>query len=188
MEKKFSQFGVYSRVHWTGKLSGRALHDAYAAMDVFVFASHSETQGMVIAEAMAAGNPVIALDASGVREVVNDRTNGRLLPEKASTESLARALVRAINKPAEINAWANNALRTAKRFDRSVTAGRALAFYQEIISEHGKRPSDNDWEITWTQWMDRVAIEGRMLGDKVAAAARAMLVDSANPATQLVGS
>lgn len=188
MEKTFARCGVQARVHWTGKLSGRALNDAYAAMDVFVFTSHSETQGMVIAEAMASGNPVIALDASGVREVVEDRINGRLLPAKASAESLARALVRAVNKPDEIKEWSNNALRTAKRFDRSVTASRALEFYQETIAGHGKRPSSSDWENTWTQWMDRVAIEGRMLGDKVGAAARALLVDTTNPATQPAGS
>ena len=48
-------------------------------MDVFAFASKSETQGIVIAEAMAAGVPVVALDAPGVREVVDDGENGFLL-------------------------------------------------------------------------------------------------------------
>ena len=43
-----------------------------SAMDIFAFASFSETQGMVLAEAMAAGLPAVALDASGVREVVRN--------------------------------------------------------------------------------------------------------------------
>ncbi|MCC5845768.1 MAG: glycosyltransferase [Verrucomicrobia bacterium] len=41
-------------------------------MDCFVFASQTETQGIVLAEAMAAGNPVVALDGPGVREIVAD--------------------------------------------------------------------------------------------------------------------
>jgi hypothetical protein len=69
-----------SRVVFTGKLGGAALRDACAAMTVFAFSSTSETQGLVLAEAMAAGAPVVALDASGVREVVVDGSNGHLLP------------------------------------------------------------------------------------------------------------
>ncbi|HSP57954.1 MAG TPA: glycosyltransferase, partial [Halomonas sp.] len=64
--------GVAARCHFTGRLQGQALIDAYHAMDVFAFASHSETQGMVVAEAMAAGLPVVAVSAPGVSEVVRD--------------------------------------------------------------------------------------------------------------------
>ena len=58
------------RLHLPGSLDGQVLADAYHAMDVFVFASRTETQGMVLTEAMAAGKPVVALDAPGVREVL----------------------------------------------------------------------------------------------------------------------
>lgn len=70
------------RLHMPGVLSGDGLMDAYAAMDVFAFASKSETQGMVLAEAMAAGVPVVALDAPGARELVRDGENGRLLKDE----------------------------------------------------------------------------------------------------------
>ena len=63
------------QVHLIGKKTGRELADAYAAMDVFVFSSQSETQGMVLAEAMAAGAPVVALDGPGVRDVVERELN-----------------------------------------------------------------------------------------------------------------
>ncbi|HEX6199264.1 MAG TPA: glycosyltransferase, partial [Thermoanaerobaculia bacterium] len=61
--------GLGERLHAVGVLGGAELVSAYRAMDVFAFASHSETQGMVLTEAMAAGVPVVAVDASGVREV-----------------------------------------------------------------------------------------------------------------------
>ena len=64
-------------------LSGKKLADAYKAMDVFAFSSKTETQGMVLTEAMAASVPVVAIDAPGAREVVIDGLkNGRLLPEE----------------------------------------------------------------------------------------------------------
>lgn len=63
----FARAGLRKRLHLVGALDGQDLVDAYHAMDAFVFASYSETQGMVLAEAMAAGKPVVALDAPGVR-------------------------------------------------------------------------------------------------------------------------
>jgi 1,2-diacylglycerol 3-alpha-glucosyltransferase len=48
-------------------------------MDVVAFASKSETQGMVLTEAMAAGVPIVVLDAPGAREVVVDQRNDGVL-------------------------------------------------------------------------------------------------------------
>ena len=78
---------------WPAARRGRILADAYAAMDVFAFSSQSETQGMVLAEAMAAGVPAVALDGPGVREIVND-DNGRLLRGRRFGRGICRALDR----------------------------------------------------------------------------------------------
>ena len=75
----FTREGLDARLHIAGILEHEQLADALHAMDLFAFASKSETQGMVLTEAMAAGLPVVALDANGVREVVSDYSNGRLL-------------------------------------------------------------------------------------------------------------
>jgi glycosyltransferase involved in cell wall biosynthesis len=84
--------GVADRLHLShGKLEGRELAAAYRAMDVMAFASKSETQGMVLAEAMSAGAPVVALDASGARDIVRDRANGRLVLRE-NVEDFAAAL------------------------------------------------------------------------------------------------
>jgi len=86
--------GVAGRAHFTGVLRETKLADAYAAMDVFAFASFSETQGLVLIEAMMAGVPVVALDAPGVREVVIDGRNGRLLDRDADAPFWRRQSVR----------------------------------------------------------------------------------------------
>lgn len=75
----FQEFGVEDRLHCTGVLQGENLVDAYHAMDIFIFSSHSETQGIVLTESMACGTPVVALDAPAVRELIKDRKNGRLI-------------------------------------------------------------------------------------------------------------
>jgi glycosyltransferase involved in cell wall biosynthesis len=79
MRAIFARAGIAARLHIAGILQQQQLADALHAMDVFAFASQSETQGMVLTEAMAAGLPVVVLDAPGAREVVKDQQNGRLL-------------------------------------------------------------------------------------------------------------
>jgi glycosyltransferase involved in cell wall biosynthesis len=81
--------GGGDRCRMPGVLDGDDLVNAYHAMDVFAFASLSETQGIVVAEAMAAGLPVNALHAPGVREVVTDHENGRLIRRRNLDEYVA---------------------------------------------------------------------------------------------------
>ena len=78
----FKEQGVAKRLHFAGVLKGQDLVDCYHAMTIYAFASVSETQGIVLVEAMAAGIPVVAMDAPGVREVVKDGYNGRLIFEE----------------------------------------------------------------------------------------------------------
>ena len=76
----FEEAGVRDRLHMSDhELVGQDLFDAYRSMNVKAFASVSETQGMVLAEAMSAGAPVVAIDASGARDIVRDQINGRLV-------------------------------------------------------------------------------------------------------------
>jgi len=66
------ELGIGAQVIFTGPLEHDRVLDCYAAADVFAFASPTETQGIVIVEAMAAGLPVAAVGAGGVAEVVGD--------------------------------------------------------------------------------------------------------------------
>jgi 1,2-diacylglycerol 3-alpha-glucosyltransferase len=76
----FREKGLGDRLHAPGTLHGQRLVDGYHAMDVFVFASISETQGLVLVEAMAAGVPVVAVDGPGVRDIILEHKGGRLIP------------------------------------------------------------------------------------------------------------
>jgi glycosyltransferase involved in cell wall biosynthesis len=71
---------------------------AYRAMDLFVLASHCETFGMVLQEAMAMGTPVIGTDCGGVPEIVRDGTTGLLVPPRDVAE-LADAILYLFHDP-----------------------------------------------------------------------------------------
>jgi glycosyltransferase involved in cell wall biosynthesis len=132
-----SKEGVAGRLHLAGMLKGKDLVNAYHAMDVFVFASQSETQGLVITEAMAAGIPVVAVDAPGVREVVIDSVNGRLLLHE-SIEDFVASLVWLNKLPASrIKKIKKACKETAQHFLMKDCALKALNIYVSLATNHG---------------------------------------------------
>ncbi len=171
MEDVLSSLGVRPRVVFAGKLGGRRLRDACAAMDLFAFASLSETQGLVLAEVMAAGVPVVALDASGVREIVRDGKNGRLLAADASEEVFARVLVNALRRVATRLRWAEAARRTAATFDRGRTTRRLVALYASVVREHRRTPRAAS---AFQPALARLVTEGQIIADKAGALFRAV--------------
>lgn len=170
--------GVSSRVHFTGILDGTDLANTYAAMDVFAFTSRTETQGIVLAEAMAAGLPVVALDAPGVREVVRDGENGRLL----ATQS-RRLFVVALRHVATASAEQKSRYRvaahaTAERFSITESADLTLALYRQLLatSPRARELETSGWEMT----RRKIDTETRLLVNRMRAAG-AMLTEGRHP-------
>lgn len=81
LEKMAEEFGIKDRIIFTGLVDRTSIVSLYQASDIFVFASKTETQGLVAVEAMAAGNPVIAVRASGIEDIVKDGEDGFLTSE-----------------------------------------------------------------------------------------------------------
>jgi glycosyltransferase involved in cell wall biosynthesis len=160
--ERFRAAGLADRLVCSGVLEGRALADAMNAMDVFAFASQSETQGMVLTEAMAAGLPVVGLDAPGVREVVRDRQNGRLVAEP-STAAFAEALgwVHDCLSAGEDRLVAS-ARETAEAFSMARSAAAAIACYRELRRSSGAERAEQD--DLWDQVRNRIRAELEILG------------------------
>lgn len=123
---------VSGRVHFVGKQVDQDLIDCYAAADVFVFASKTETQGMVVAEAMAAATPVIGLDAIGIRELIKDGHNGRLLHSDAPPEQFASTILDALKNPDQLKQWGAQARQDVRRLDMPVIAQRLHELYRSL--------------------------------------------------------
>jgi glycosyltransferase involved in cell wall biosynthesis len=146
LREQFVAKGVADRLVMPGILQRAALADALAAMDVFAFSSKSETQGMVLTEAMAAGLPVVGLDASGVREVVEDMVNGRLLLDD-SVPAFVAALQEMIDLSSyQMKKQVAGALLTAKKFSLQATARKALSTYKITAGDHAAERSDAEEE------------------------------------------
>jgi glycosyltransferase involved in cell wall biosynthesis len=169
----FEQEGLIDRLVMLGVQTGQDLYDAYAAMDVFAFASLTETQGMVVAEAMAAGLPVVALDASGVREVVHDGENGLLLDANAPEEEFAARLDRIKTVPQLRERLRAGARRTARQFSRAESAKRALALYRKVLLQTRRERRQTE-EDDFKALLKRIEVEWALVSEKAGAVLKAL--------------
>ena len=165
----FAQCGLENRLLMTGVKSGMELVDAYSAMDMFVFTSHSETQGLVLAEAMAAGIPVVALEASGVREVVVDGKNGFLLPRDTSEAAFSHAIERLLEDQDLLQSLKKNAVRTAQAFSRKRCAERLLLIYESALAETPSQVWNSNQFAAWDKLLRAISVEWELLSEKASA-------------------
>lgn len=176
--ERFREAGLDRRLKRCGVLEGQPLADAMNAMNLFAFASKSETQGMVLTEAMASGLPVVGLAASGVREVVRDRHNGRLLQEE-STEAFSDALRWVCELEDEAyGQLVSGARETAEDFSMGRSAEKALAAYGRLRKRNSAEVADQ--ERLWNQVRNRISAEVDILRS-LATAGDEALEDLQNP-------
>lgn len=114
-------------------LPSARLIDLYRAADVFALPSRVETFGIVLAEAMAAGLPVITTDAPGCRDVVRAGRDGIVVPSGDEDAFLAALLDMAAN-PQLRHAFSAAAAARAADFSWDAIVDRYIALYRELIS------------------------------------------------------
>jgi len=128
LERFAAHAGVGDRVRFTGELPRERLPEAYASADAFVFASRTDTQGLVLVEALAAGLPIVAVDTPQTRDVLADAA--RIVRDDVS--SLAAGLRDALAAPRAQGATA--ATRIAERYDRTTSGDRMMELYATLLS------------------------------------------------------
>lgn len=120
------QRGLTDHVRFLGYLDRHSeLHDCYRAADLFVFASRTETQGLVLLEAMALGTPVVALAEMGTRDILLPQRGCRIAPNdpvrfaEIAAELLAdRSILAALGRDARSYARSWHSDEMAKRLEQ----------------------------------------------------------------------
>ena len=143
--KRFSDWaGIGDRVLFTGFMSQRPLYQLYRCADVTVFPSLYEPFGIVALEGMAAGVPVVASDAGGLREVVmHDKTGTSFYSGNA--ESLAWAIIHVLKDPEAARRMAVKAKeRLSTDFNWSNIADKTIEVYNRTW-----------YEFMHSYWIDR---------------------------------
>ena len=125
LKVRASILGIQDVVTFVGNVPNEQVRDYLAASDLFLFASKSETQGIVLAEAMAAGIPVTAVHATGADDIIEDGVNGFLTEEK---EEVWAAKVTEALEPETNSRMKRAALISAENYRSS-----RLAIYEEML-------------------------------------------------------
>ena len=124
---------IQERVTFVGKVPFEEVPNYLKAADLFSFASITETQGLVTLEAMAAGLPVVAVDASGTRDILEDSKQGFLTQN--DPQDLANRIIEVVASPSLMSKFKSAALRTSRAFDNKRLARKMLKVYEQAIED-----------------------------------------------------
>lgn len=132
LEKIVAVAGVKDQVIFAGFMADEIKKDFYAAGDIFVFASKSETQGMILTEAMYAGLPFVAVRAPGAQDIILDGETGFLVPE--DKKEFAGAVEKLINGKELRNKFSEEAKKVARgKYTSRICAEKMLEVYEKAI-------------------------------------------------------
>ncbi len=121
---------------FVGYLSGEELASAYACGDAFLFPSSTETLGLVLLEAMAAGCPVVGANKGGIPDIITDGVNGCLYDPDGmdgGSKSLIHATQRLLSNDLDRQTMRNAARQEAERWGWKGATKQLQSYYKQII-------------------------------------------------------
>jgi len=131
LEKMAEELGVKNDVIFTGLVDRTEIVGLYQASDIFIFASKTETQGLVAVEAMAAGNPVVAIKASGIEDMVKNGEDGFLTSE--SEEEFSESVLKIVNDKNLREKMSAQAKINSERFSIEPWVGKVVGLYHKLL-------------------------------------------------------
>lgn len=126
--------GINDRVKFTGGIPNERIPEVYADADLFLFASRTETQGLVILEAMISGLPVIAVADKAYKDIVKNDYNGYLL--KKNVVLFAEHINKLLHEDTLRKQLGSNAHLTGKKFSAKETARELVKVYTDLQANY----------------------------------------------------
>lgn len=133
LQTQAHELGIAKQVTFTGAVPYTDVPHFAAAADLFVFPSLTETQGLVLTEAMAAGTPVVAVEAPGPVDVLAEG-GGLLVP--ANQAAFASAITQLLDDEAYRHKMGETALRVVQRFSISAATANLVNVYQTTLDNY----------------------------------------------------
>jgi len=148
LEKLCKKLKIEKDVVFTGYLPKKELLKLYSNADIFISASDTETQGLVILEAMACGCPVVVRNALGLKDFVQNKKNGILF----NTEDELIENILLIKKDSKLrNRLIKNGYKTVKKFNISDCVKKMEYIYEDSLDK--KRDSKPLWKLLYTSYL-----------------------------------
>ncbi|ATZ73121.1 glycosyl transferase family 1 [Idiomarina sp. X4] len=134
LQTKIDELGLKQTIQLVGSVAPEKMANWYQLGDAFLFASQSETQGMVILEAMAAGLPVVAVRSSGIDDVVEDGFNGYKTPARQAV--WLERVERLLNDEELLGQLSGNAENFAKAYSVERFSQDVRHIYAETLARY----------------------------------------------------
>ena len=133
LQRRAVRDGIDDSVLFVGYLDrSDALVDCYKAANVFAFASATETQGLVLLEAMASGLPVVSTAEFGTRDILDHATGAIVAPK--SVDAFGDSLLKVLNSPALRRELSWEAKRHAATWSSGAIVDRMVHLYQSLAN------------------------------------------------------
>lgn len=133
LENLIEQLGLADRVRLIGRMDD--ISELHCALDVFVSASHSESFGLAIVEAMASGTAVVATETEGAKEIIEDGKTGVLVPIGA-TQAMANAIGKLLDDRSQRDDLGHNGrVRARERFSLERMVDETVEVYEQALSD-----------------------------------------------------
>ena len=141
LEKMAIKAGLENRVHFTGRVVGDDLPQIYRSAKLFAITSKTETQSIVLLEAMATGLPCVAVRAGAIPELVKSEENGYLC-EADDVNAVANGLKTILTNAEKAKKMSASSLEKVKKHDINYTLTRIEEIYQAVLDARALRESE----------------------------------------------
>jgi len=126
--------GLQQNVIFTGGQARERVIDAYKQADVFIFASYTETQGLVVLESLASGTPVIALGKMGVYDILSRKNTGGIMIPELVADDFIHNILRLLNNESEYNKLSSMGKTFVENnFSLTVNVEKLIEVYKNLI-------------------------------------------------------
>jgi len=134
LKKIARENNLEDKIFFAGIVKKEKIKNYYSAGDIFVYASKSETQGMIVSEAMYCGLPIVAVNATGICDLVQNNVNGFLAQE---SEVEFASSVEKLIKDSELGKKFSEASKRIARenFTDQICAEKMLEVYESLMKK-----------------------------------------------------
>ena len=132
--KTIEKEGLLDTIELLGSISPEQISVYYRLSDIFVFSSKSETQGMVILEAMAGECPVVAIRSSGIDDVILNEYNG--YKTRSDILSWSQKIILLMNNPLKLKEMSLNAHAFSQKYSLESMATMTIDVYYQVLKHY----------------------------------------------------
>lgn len=147
IKEKAESLKVRDFVRFIGSVPHQKMPDYYQSSDVFLFSSLTETQGIVVLEAMASGLPIVALKDEVFKDIILNNQNG-FITKNFSPEIFSKKILKILDNSEIYKKFSVHSQKTAKNFSEKKQARKLLKIYQDLQDLSRRETLKNNIELS----------------------------------------